>query len=299
MNRLITNIELLSDQKSFSLGISNTAENLWFLMHFKKLEILSTVIYRQQYNEFRTSKTKYPKRRLIKKFANTAEFLDYLSSNYRPTKRIFLYEIAFTNGWKIKEQAHIYFTIYTNSLEERNTLINHLINSVGYDPVAIDSLEPNITYYFKASGSLEEYKSDVLPDETTVVTEAPNQVVVNPLTGLPNTDPTTLNRPALVVKIDNHPAARPQMGINQAQMQAGAQQQAAEQNRLNQAYQDWANQQNYPYKQLGFMSDILRGAGQLSTTAGQQMYQAPPSTASQLGGLATAGIGGLMYGLSR
>lgn len=165
MNRLITNIELLSDQKSFSLGISNTVENLWFLMHFKKLEILNTVIYRQQYNEFRTTKTKYPIRRLIKKFANTAEFLDYLSSNYRPTKRIFLYEIAFTNGWKIKEQAHIYFTIYTNSLEERNTLINHLINSVGYDPVAIDSLEPNITYYFKASGSLEEYKSDVLPDE--------------------------------------------------------------------------------------------------------------------------------------
>jgi len=94
-----------------------------------------------------------------------AEFLDYLSSSYRPTKRIFLYEIAFTNGWKIKEQAHIYFTIYTNSLEERNTLINHLINSVGYDPVAIDSLETNITYYFKASGSLEKYKSEVLPDE--------------------------------------------------------------------------------------------------------------------------------------
>jgi hypothetical protein len=90
-----------------------------------------------------------------------------------------------------------------------------------------------------------------------------------------------------------------QMGISQAQMQAGAQQQAAEQNRLNQQYQEFANQQNYPYKQLGFMSDILRGAGQLSTTAGQQMYQAPPSTASQLGGLATAGIGGLMYGLGR
>ncbi|WP_396145352.1 hypothetical protein, partial [Flavobacterium sp.] len=56
--------------------------------------------------------------------------------------------------------------IYTNSLEERNTLINHLINSVGYDPIAIDSLEPNITYYFKASGSLEEYKSEIIiPDE--------------------------------------------------------------------------------------------------------------------------------------
>lgn len=166
MNQLITNIELLSNQKSFRLGISNTSENLWFLMHFKKLEILNTVIYHQQYSEFRTAKTtKYPTRRLKKKFANTAEFLDYLSSISKPLKRIFLYEIAFTNGWKIKEQPHIYFTIYTNSLEERNTLINHLINSVGYDPIAIDLLEPNVTYYFKASGSLEDYKFDVSPDE--------------------------------------------------------------------------------------------------------------------------------------
>ena len=166
MNQLITNIELLSNQKSFRLGISNTSENLWFLMHFKKLEILNTVIYHQQYSEFRTAKnTKCPTRRLKKKFANTADFLDYLSPSSKPLKRIFLYEIAFTNGWKIKEQPHIYFTIYTNSLEERNTLINHLINSVGFDPIAIDLLEPNITYYFKASGSLEDYKFDVSPDE--------------------------------------------------------------------------------------------------------------------------------------
>ena len=166
MNQLITNIELLSNQKSFSLGISNTAENLWFLMHFKKLEILNTVIYHQQYSEFRTAKTtKYPTRRLKKKFANTAEFLDYLTPSSKPLKRIFLYEIAFTNGWKIKEQPHIYFTIYTNSLEERNTLIDHLINSVGYDPIAIDLLEPNITYYFKASGSLLDYKLGVSTDE--------------------------------------------------------------------------------------------------------------------------------------
>ena len=166
MNQLITNIELLSNQKSFRLGISNTSENLWFLMHFKKLEILSTVIYHQQYSEFRTAKTtKYPTRRLKKKFANTADFLDYLSSSSKPLKRIFLYEIAFANGWKIKERRYTHFTIYTNSLEERNTLINHLINSVGYDPIAFDLLEPNVTYYFKASGSLEDYKLGVSPDE--------------------------------------------------------------------------------------------------------------------------------------
>ena len=52
--------------------------------------------------------------------------------------------------------------------------------------------------------------------ETTVVTETTVPEIVNPLTGLPNTDPSTLTRPAMVVKIDNHPSARPQAGINQA-----------------------------------------------------------------------------------
>jgi DUF3048 family protein len=37
-----------------------------------------------------------------------------------------------------------------------------------------------------------------------------------PLTGLPISDPTLAARPALVVKIDNHPDARPQSGLNQA-----------------------------------------------------------------------------------
>jgi hypothetical protein len=166
MNQLITNIELLSNQKSFKLGICNTANNLWLLMHFKELTILKTLIYHQQYSEFRESKnTKYPIRRLLKKFTNTAALLDYLSPSSKPSKRIFLYEIVFTNGWKIKEQPHIYFTIYTNSLEERDSLINLLIKSVGFDPIAINSLTPNITYYFKASGTFEKYQSEISPDE--------------------------------------------------------------------------------------------------------------------------------------
>ncbi len=37
-----------------------------------------------------------------------------------------------------------------------------------------------------------------------------------PLTGLPIEDPAAANRSALVVKIDNHPDARPQSGLNQA-----------------------------------------------------------------------------------
>ncbi|MTA70106.1 MAG: DUF3048 domain-containing protein, partial [Actinobacteria bacterium] len=37
-----------------------------------------------------------------------------------------------------------------------------------------------------------------------------------PLTGLPAADGVLSMRPALVVKVDNHPGARPQSGLNQA-----------------------------------------------------------------------------------
>ena len=85
------------------------------------------------------------------------------------------------------------------------------------------------------------------------------------------------------------------MGINAAQQQAGAQQQAQTQQGLSQNYQDFLNQQNYPYKQLGFMSDIIRGTP--SSASASTMYQAPPSAMSQFGGAAQLGLGALMrYG---
>ena len=80
-----------------------------------------------------------------------------------------------------------------------------------------------------------------------------------------------------------------QMGINQLQNQYGAQQQTQDQNMLNQQYQDFQNQVNYPYKQLGFMSDMLRGLP-LSQGA-STMYQAQPSLASQAVGLGLLGKG--------
>jgi len=54
---------------------------------------------------------------------------------------------------------------------------------------------------------------------TTLVTTTTAPPPVYPLTGLPATDPAKLTRPALVVKIDNadgNGSARPQMGLNQA-----------------------------------------------------------------------------------
>ena len=45
---------------------------------------------------------------------------------------------------------------------------------------------------------------------------APVDVPKYPLTGLPIADPALAGRPALVVKVDNHPQALPQAGLNQA-----------------------------------------------------------------------------------
>lgn len=83
------------------------------------------------------------------------------------------------------------------------------------------------------------------------------------------------------------------MDINKLQNAYGGQQQALQQQGLSQAYQDFQNQQNYPYKQLGFMSDMIRGLplGQQST---RQVYEAEPGLGSQLLGAGTAA-----YGLSK
>jgi hypothetical protein len=85
-----------------------------------------------------------------------------------------------------------------------------------------------------------------------------------------------------------------QMGINQAQQNVGAIQQAQAQQGLDTAYQDFLKQKNYPYQQLAFMSDMTRGLP-LSQTS-QAMYSAPPSAVSQLGGLGMSALG--IYGMS-
>ena len=84
------------------------------------------------------------------------------------------------------------------------------------------------------------------------------------------------------------------MGINALQNQYGLQQQAQMQKGLDTDYQDFLNAQNYPYKNLSFMSDIIRGVP--LTQTGSSIYQAPPSTAQNITalGLGAAGISKLM-----
>jgi hypothetical protein len=79
------------------------------------------------------------------------------------------------------------------------------------------------------------------------------------------------------------------MDVNKLQQAYGTQQQQQDQNIMSQQYQDFLNQQNYPYKQLGFMSDMLRGLPLSQSSS--QMYQQPPSMVSQLAGLGTAAYG--------
>jgi hypothetical protein len=77
------------------------------------------------------------------------------------------------------------------------------------------------------------------------------------------------------------------MGILSMQNQFGGQQQQQVQNVLNNQYQDYLNSQNYPYKQMGFMSDMIRGLP--LTQQSSTMYQQPPSMVQQAAGLALTG----------
>ena len=85
------------------------------------------------------------------------------------------------------------------------------------------------------------------------------------------------------------------LGLLDVQNKFGTQQQQQVQNALNTEYQDFLNYQNYPYKQMGFMSDMIRGLPLTQQSA--TMFQAPPSMISQAAGLGTAAIGASKLGM--
>lgn len=87
-----------------------------------------------------------------------------------------------------------------------------------------------------------------------------------------------------------------QSGILQQQLGAGAQQQAQKQAELSSDYQRFIDEMTYPYKQLEFMSNLLRGIPTGDKTI--STYSAPPSTIGMLTGI-TGGLGGLFGGLGK
>jgi hypothetical protein len=88
-----------------------------------------------------------------------------------------------------------------------------------------------------------------------------------------------------------------QMGILEGLNKFGGQQQQLEQQKINQAIQDYATAQQYPMLQLGFMSNMLRGLPMQAQST--QMYQAQPSALQQgigLTGAASTLLGGRAAG---
>jgi len=83
-------------------------------------------------------------------------------------------------------------------------------------------------------------------------------------------------------------------GVNNLGIQntMGTQQQQNVQNMLTQQYTDYKNEVNLPYKQLGFMSDIVRGAP--TSVQGTTITTPAPSTLNQVAGAGTA-----LYGLGK
>ena len=82
-----------------------------------------------------------------------------------------------------------------------------------------------------------------------------------------------------------------QLNLYGAQNTVGAQQQALEQAKINQAMQDYANAQQYPLMQLGTMSNMLRGLPMQASTTNQ--YAASPNPLSQA--IGTIGAGTSIY----
>ena len=76
-----------------------------------------------------------------------------------------------------------------------------------------------------------------------------------------------------------------------AQESFGGLTQQQQQQALDLAYQDFLTQQQYPYKQLGFMSDLLRGSANLAGTGGKTVYEQPPSMLQQVVGPGLLGLG--------
>jgi hypothetical protein len=78
------------------------------------------------------------------------------------------------------------------------------------------------------------------------------------------------------------------LDINRLQNAYGTQQQQREQSILGQQYEDFLAQKKFPYQQVEFMSNLLRGTPSGSVSS---MYSPSPTTGSQLVGAGTAMLG--------
>ena len=163
IENIIHSLELFSDKKSFSLDVGSTRCNLWLLIHFKHLKIKNKRIIYRINNGYRQRKsTVHPVRTMRKNFETTAQFLTYLATK---SYDLLYFEFEFTNGWKIKERPQTEYYFYTNSTQERNDLINKFFLIGGQEPIIIENLIENISYFYRADGSFYIVENIPGPDE--------------------------------------------------------------------------------------------------------------------------------------
>ena len=164
--RIFYDIEMLSDNKSFKIGIWRSVENLWILNHLKNLKIKNHKILYQINHGFRQHKsTKHPIRRLRKKYTNTSDLLHYL---FAKPYDILCFEMEFDNGWKMKGGTYIDMKFYTNSTSQRNQLIVKLfsIEGTNIEEEKLNTLEANYSYGINMHGGISQNHRDFkLPDE--------------------------------------------------------------------------------------------------------------------------------------
>jgi len=85
------------------------------------------------------------------------------------------------------------------------------------------------------------------------------------------------------------------MDINKLQNTYGAQQQSQAQKAADIGYQDFLDQQNYAYKQLGFMSDLIKNPAIGSSTQRQMYENNSGNDLATLGGLGALGKGAGLF----
>lgn len=84
------------------------------------------------------------------------------------------------------------------------------------------------------------------------------------------------------------------LDINKLQAAYGGQQQTQAQRGMDTAYQDFLTQKNYPYQQLSYMSNLIRGTPMGMNTA-SQVYQNPNPISQAAGLVGTAYMGNKIF----
>lgn len=163
IENIINSLELLSDKKSFALDVRSTRTNLWLLIHFKHLKIKTyKILYRINNGARQRNSTVHPIKAMRKNFDTIDQFLTYIGNK---SYDLLYIEFEFTNGWKIKEQPQIKFYFYTNSTKERDELIHKFFLISGQEPIQIENLIENVSYYYNADGTTYILEDMPGPDE--------------------------------------------------------------------------------------------------------------------------------------